>query len=793
MSDSTLYEKSLRLLELPKILSMLADRATSDGAKEMALRLKPEEYAEDAERLLAMTSAAVDISAKRGSPSFRFLKDVSPALSRVELGGVLSMRELLEIKGVLSCARSVRDYYFTDKVSGDPTPLDIHFDLLRTNRYFEERISACILSEDEMADSASPELQSIRRSIAAANARIREVLNKMITSPSYSKVLRENIVTMRGGRYVIPVKSEHKGDVAGLVHDVSSSGQTLFIEPMAVVNANNDIQTLLGKERKEIERILYELSGEAAGFASEIASNYKNLVLLDFTFAKARLAYDLEAFPPAISDDGEIDLHHARHPLIPRDKVVPVDIRLGKEFDTLVITGPNTGGKTVSLKTLGLMSLMAACGLQIPAEEGSKVRIFKRIFADIGDEQSIEQSLSTFSSHMTNITDILTHTDDRTLVIFDELGAGTDPVEGAALAVSIIEECRSLGALVAATTHYAELKVYAMKTPGVENASCEFDVATLRPTYRLLIGIPGRSNAFAIATRIGLGEHIIAHARDLVAGENIRFEDLLDNLEKNRQEMEKEKARAVEYRRETEELSKKAREIEEKLRTEREKMLREARAEAEKLIDDTRAESGRILAELGSLRDRSSLTAEEINAARAMAGTGINKMRKNGVPAAPEIKVEPLPRELVVGDTVEVVKSGVKATVLSLPDKNGNVKIKAGIMTITVNQKELRLSKLPKVKVPEVQVSISRVGGASADMSLDLRGMAADEGIIELDNYLDSASRAGLTEVTIIHGKGTGKLRDAVQARLRETRCVKSFRLGRYGEGESGVTVVTLK
>jgi len=792
MTSSELYQKSQRLLELPKILELLADRTYSDGARARAVNLQPEEYAEDAKRAQDMTTAAVAISAKRGSPSFRGLTDLGAALARVDLGGVLSMRELLAVKGVLSCARQVKDYYFSDKTTGESTPLDLYFDNLRTNRYFEDKIERCIISEDEMADAASPELSSIRKAIANANTKIRDTLNKMITSPSYSKLLQENIVTMRGGRYVVPVKSEHKGDVPGLVHDVSSSGQTMFIEPLSVVNANNEIQTLLGKERKEIERILYELSGEAAGFAGEISSNYTNLVFLDFTFAKARLAYDMEAFPPHLSDDGEVDLIHARHPLIERSKVVPIDLYMGRGFDSLIITGPNTGGKTVSLKTLGLFSLMAACGLHIPARENSKIRVFKRIFADIGDEQSIEQSLSTFSSHMTNITSILSFTDEGSLVIFDELGAGTDPVEGAALAISIIEACRARGTMVAATTHYAELKVYALKTPGVENASCEFDVSTLRPTYRLLIGIPGRSNAFAIASRIGLEDGIINHARDLVAGENIRFEDLLDNLEKNRQEMEKEKAKAVELRRETEELSRKAREMEEKYRKDREKMMAEAKAEAGRLIDDAQRETGRILAELSSLRDRSGLTAEEINAARTMAGTGINKLKRDHAPAEPQVVIPPLERELKIGDTVEVVKSGVKATVLSPADDRGMVSLKAGIMTIKVNKKELRLSNAPKVKLPEVSVTIAHTSGRS-DMSLDLRGMAADEALIELDNYLDAVSRSGLTEVTVIHGKGTGKLRDAVQARLRETRCVKSFRLGRYGEGEAGVTVVSLR
>ncbi|MBR5743406.1 MAG: hypothetical protein IKX85_06335 [Clostridia bacterium] len=429
MTLSDIRARSERLLEYPKILALLAERASSDGAKNMALALRPEEFSEDAERLQALTAAAVKISEKRGSPSFRMLKDVSPAIARVELGGVLSMRELLEIKGVLSCARTVKDYYFADKTQEESSPLDLTFELLRTNRYFEDRIGACILSEDEMADNASPELLAIRRGIAQANARIREILNKMITSPSYSKILQENIITMRGGRYVIPVKNEHRGDVQGLVHDVSSSGQTVFVEPMGVVNANNEIQTLLGRERKEIERILYELSNEAAGFSGEIAANYQNLVLLDFTFAKARLAYDMEAFRPVLSDEGETDLVHARHPLISRDRVVPVDVHIGKSFDTLVITGPNTGGKTVSLKTLGLLTLMAAAGLHVPASEGSRVRVFRRVFADIGDEQSIEQSLSTFSSHMTNIASMLRETDGDTLVIFDELGAGTDRSE----------------------------------------------------------------------------------------------------------------------------------------------------------------------------------------------------------------------------------------------------------------------------------------------------------------------------------------------------------------------------
>lgn len=793
MTSNELFNKSIITLELPKVLAILAEKAVSEGAKNMARNLRPLEYAEDAERLMSQTSAAVFISAKRGSPSFRYLKDVSPSLARIDLGGILSMRELLEIAGILRNTASVKEYYFTDKRQDDATCLDLYFDLLKPNRYFEEKINSCILSEDEMADNASPELASIRRSINNANSRIRDVLQKMISSPSYSKYLQDNLITQRNGRYVLPVRSEHKGDMPGLVHDVSSSGQTLFIEPMPVVEANNEIQTLLNRESKEIERILYELSNEAAGFSADINANYRNLVLLDFIFAKAKLSYDMEAYPPRLSDSGPVRLIHARHPLILRDKVVPIDVTLGDTYDTLVITGPNTGGKTVSLKTLGLLSLMSACGLHIPASEESSCRVFKRIFADIGDEQSIEQSLSTFSSHMTHIVDILANSDEHTLSIYDELGAGTDPVEGAALAMAIIENTRARGSLCAATTHYAELKVFAMKTEGVENASCEFDVKTLRPTYRLVTGIPGRSNAFAIAGRIGLPDEVIEHAKELVAGENMHFEDLLDNLEQNRQQMEKEKQKAELLRREIEELSARAKKHEKEYEIEREKQLALAREEAKKLIEDTRIASDRLISELEQIRRRSSaVEAEELNRARTEAGTSINKMKENTGTLEKPVYIPPLPRKLRIGDTVVIVRTGTSATVLSAEDKNGAVRVQAGIMKINVKTNELRLEDKPKVKLPASNIKVIKSGNSSTGPSLDLRGMTAEEALLDLENYLDDAIQANLTSVTIIHGKGTGKLREAVHDRLRQLkgRSISSYRLGKYGEGETGVTIV---
>ncbi|NCB63799.1 MAG: endonuclease MutS2, partial [Clostridia bacterium] len=593
------FEKSMRTLELPRVLELLSDQAVTEEGKEKALGLRPLTDPDDVGRRLKETSAALDMMTLRGTPAFSGVRSVAAALQRAEMGGALNTRELLDVAALLRSARSAKEY-----VSGEgaKTVIDHLFAALTPNRFLEEKISGAILSEEEIADAASSELADIRRHIRAASSRVRDILQKLISS-SQSKYLQESIITMRSGRYVVPVKAEHKNDVPGLVHDVSGSGGTFFIEPMGVVKTNNELRELGAKEEKEIERILRELSADCAQYRDDIIQNYDMLIALDGVFARAKLSSRMRASEPTIGADG-ILLTKARHPLLDPAKAVANNLWLGGQFDTLVITGPNTGGKTVTLKTIGLLTLMAQCGLHIPVDSDSRVMIFDRVLADIGDEQSIAQNLSTFSSHMTNIVSVLDEADDKTLILFDELGAGTDPVEGAALAAAIIESAREKGALVAATTHYAELKVYAMTTKGVENASCEFDVDSLAPTYKLLIGIPGKSNAFAISERLGLPKYVIDKAAERVDAENVRFEDVLTQLDRQRQEMEKEKDEARKLRREMEDSAKAAREYRERLEKEREKAAERARAEAKVIIDEARAAADEVFAELNEMRRR---------------------------------------------------------------------------------------------------------------------------------------------------------------------------------------------
>ena len=571
-----LFEKSIRVLELPRVLELLERHAVSAAAKERARNLSPSTDFDEVRRLLDETDAARGMIALKGSPSFGGVRPVAEALGRASRGGMLNTRELLDIAGLLTNARRVREYLSDD---GEPTAIDSMFHSLRPNRYLEEKITTAIVSEDEIADAASVELADIRRHKRAAAAKGRQILQKIISSASYKSVLQESIITQRGGRFVVPVKSEFRGQLPGLVHDTSSSGATLFVEPMGVVQANNELKELEAKEEKEIDRILTALSAEAAGFEEDIVWDYDVLVHLDLIFARGELSFDMDAMRPELRRDGSVYLRRARHPLLDKSKAVPIDIELGRSFDTLVITGPNTGGKTVSLKTLGLLCLMTQCGLHIPCADQSAVSVFSAVLADIGDEQSIEQSLSTFSAHMTNIVQILDEADDDSLILFDELGAGTDPVEGAALAIAVIEEARAVGAKVAATTHYAELKTFAMTTAGVENASCEFDVETLAPTYRLLIGIPGKSNAFAISKRLGLPDRVIDNAKQQMSGESVRFEDVLTQLEQKRQALEKEKEETDRLLARREEDARKAREF--RAQMERAKDNARSRGEAE--------------------------------------------------------------------------------------------------------------------------------------------------------------------------------------------------------------------
>lgn len=789
----TQYEKSAATLELPAILAMLARHAVSDAAKERALAVSPSTDAATVKRLLAETSAARGMMVKRGGPSFSGVKDVRASLSRADMGGCLNIRELMDIAGVLGAARQARSYAAGDGRGNEKTCIDGLFNSLITNRFLEDKITGSIAGEDELADAASPELASIRRLIRAASARVRDALQKIISSPSYAKALQDPIITTRSERYVVPVKAEFKNAVPGLVHDVSASGATLFIEPMAAVKANNELRELRAREKAEVERILMELSADCAEHADDITRDFGILVSLDLIFAKAKLSYEYDGMEPEISGRA-VALRRARHPLLPKDTAVPIDLELGGDYDTLVITGPNTGGKTVTLKTIGLMCAMAACGLHLPVADGSCVPVFDAVLADIGDEQSIEQSLSTFSSHMTNIVRILNECGPNTLILFDELGAGTDPTEGAALAISIIEYARARGAVIAATTHYAELKVYATTAKGVMNASCEFDVATLRPTYRLLVGIPGKSNAFAISERLGVPAEIIADAKGRVGTESASFEATIEKLESVRQALERDRGEAQRKLREAEENRKESAKIKIELSMRLEKAELKAKRDAERIIAEARETAEAAFAEIDEMRAR--MNDEEdhraANEARAALRRRLNEAEESFAekPAMPEEKRGPT-RPAVVGDTVELLSMGVKAEVTGI-NKDGSLSLRAGIMNVTARQEEVRVTEAqPKKKVASTGNTTFRQAAVAPE--LDLRGMETLEAIPVMERYIDSAVMGKLHTVTIIHGKGTGALRQAVQQALRKNKAVKSFRLGRYGEGETGVTVVELK
>ena len=788
-----LCEKSMETLELPRVLSLLADQAVTEEGKERARRLRPETDPAEVALRLKETTAAVNKMVLRGSPSFSGVKPVAGSLQRADMGGSLNTRELLDIAGVLAAARSAKEYGESD--GEEKSPIDVLFHSLHPNRFLEDKITGSIVGDGELADSASPELASIRRHIRATESKVRDILQKIISS-SQAKYLQESIITQRSGRYVVPVKSEFKNEIPGLVHDLSGSGSTFFIEPMGVVKANNELRELQAKEEKEIDRILAELSAEAASFREDITLNYDLLIRLDSIFARGKLSARMGAMEPGLSAKS-LCLRRARHPLLPPKTAVANDLSLGEKFDTLVITGPNTGGKTVTLKTIGLLTLMAQCGLHIPAGDGSTIRVCQRVLADIGDEQSIAQSLSTFSSHMSNIVGMLAETDGETLVLFDELGGGTDPVEGAALAAAIIEHARSLGALVAATTHYAELKVYAMTTPGVENASCEFDVETLAPTYRLLVGIPGKSNAFAISQRLGLPQEIIQQAAARVSAENVRFEDVLTKLDQQRQEMEKEQRQAAQLRLEMEQAAAKAQEYRDSLQKEKEKNEARAKAEARAILDEARRTADEVFRELGDMRKKAQKEQDwqAVNDQRAGLRHRLNEAEdKLGVreKAAPP----PMLRPAQKGDTVTILKTGTQGTVLSV-NKDGVLQLQAGILRITAKQEEVRVvegeTQTQKAARQYIQRTEHKLRSLGAKAEVDLRGMTTDEAEMTLSQFLDRAIMGNLTQVTVIHGKGTGAVRKAVHTYLKRCKGVASFRLGRYGEGEDGVTIVALK
>ena len=794
---NTLFEKSIRTLELPGVLEMLASLAVSDAAKEKCRGLSPVCDLEEAVRLQEETQSARERLGLYGSPSFSGVKDVSRALNRADHGGVLNTRELLDVADLLTASRRVAEYD-RDR-QGEKTVLDHLFSALHTNKFLEDKIRGAILDEETIADSASPELADIRRKMRLAASKGRQILQRIISSPSYAKVLQEALITQRDGRFVVPVKAECKGSIPGLVHDISSSGATLFVEPMGVVQANNELKELQAREEKEIDRILRILSGECAAQMMNILYDYDILVHLDVIFARGQLSYRMNAAKPILARRGGIVLRRARHPLLDQAKAVPISLELGNSYDTLVITGPNTGGKTVTLKTIGLLTLMAQCGLQIPTDDGCRLRVFDRVLADVGDEQSIEQSLSTFSAHMSNTVEILRQADENSLLLFDELGAGTDPVEGAALAIAIIQNGRSKGSLIAATTHYAEMKTFAMTTAGVENASCEFDVATLRPTYRLLIGIPGKSNAFAISRRLGLDEEVIAAAKAQMDSESIRFEDVLTQLEEKRQRLEKAQAEADRLWQQSQEDARKARTFREQMEKAKENARSKGENEARRIVRQAQQQVDEIFAELDELRRKMQQQADfqAINDAKVSARKHMNAAQEALHLREETPEPETPSRPIAAGDRVELPGVRTAATVVQV-NGDGSLVLQAGKMKMTAKPGQVRLIEgQPPVKK---QAAAPKTGPAPslhlerrASSELDIRGYETLEAESVVENYLDAAVMAKLETVTIIHGKGTGALRKAVHEILRRSKAVKSFRLGRYGEGEAGVTVVELK
>lgn len=786
-------------LELDKILKMLSDTASSADAKEMALQLKPQADFFEVTELLDKTESAYILIAKFGAPSFHGLQNVNNALSRANAGGSLSAGELLKIATTLKIIRGITLWH--EKCAGLETALDDLFNSLYPNKYLEEKITNAIISETEISDNASPELKEIRRKKRHYENKIREQLDSMIHSSHYSKILRDGIITQRNGRFVVPVKAENRSEVSGMVHDTSGSGATVFIEPTAVVEANNEIKVLESREADEIERILGELSQMAGEFQDTIKISFDSGTLLDLYFAKAHLAYKMKASRPIINNAGEILLKKARHPLISQKMVVPVDISLGIDFDSLVITGANTGGKTVSIKTIGLLTLMAECGLMLPVSDNSRVSVFDNILADIGDEQSIEQSLSTFSSHMTTIVDIIKNANDKSLVLIDELGAGTDPVEGAALAVSILENLRQKGAKIASTTHYSELKEYALKTDRVENGCCEFDVATLKPTYRLLIGMPGRSNALAIAGRLGINEDIIDFAKALISEENTRFEDAVDtletarkNLENDRQKLENEKQNIIRQKENAEKTFEKAKE-------QSEKEIEKAKRDAERIVENARRAGNSLLLEIEQLKKE---LAKEKNhqeiarKAKAAMGKQLDKMDEISYSLLENDEGDySLPRPLEIGDRVFVKSLGGEAEVISIYQQKKSVQVQSGMLKMKADISDIRLIGEKKQTKKQSGVRTVHNGSgnktASANSSIDLRGTTVEEAMLDLDKFIDSILRTGLNEITIIHGKGTGALRKGIHTYLRKHPNIRTFRVGTFGEGEEGVTIAELK
>ena len=785
-----MQKRNLRVLEYYKILDMLAAHVITDMGREACLNLEPSSNPDEIRDMQAQTEEANTILAYNGANPMAYFRDVREYLKLSSVGATLSPKALLDVAEALKASRVVRSALVTDR---EDTPLLTELgSRLATNRNLEEEIFSAILSEDEISDHASTDLYNIRRHMRQINDKVREKLNSIIRSSTMQKYLQDAIITMRNDRYVVPVKAECRQFVPGLVHDQSGSGSTLFIEPLSVVEAGNELKQWIAKEKQEIERILSEFSARVAPDAPLIAKNLEILSNVDMIFAKAMLGREMKAVPPKLNTEGRINLRRARHPLIDPEKVVPSNLWLGGDFTTLIITGPNTGGKTVTLKTVGLLALMTQSGMQIPADFGSEMAIFDEVFADIGDEQSIEQSLSTFSSHMTNIVNILDNVTDKSLALFDELGAGTDPTEGAALAMSILEHLLKIHVTTMATTHYSELKVFALSTRGVENASVEFNVETLRPTYRLSIGVPGKSNAFEISRKLGLPDFLIEDAGERLTKDQVAFEDVIANAEYHRQVAEKERKLAEQAHIETTRLRDEAEKLQKELAARREDEIRKAKAEARKVLVKAQREAEQIITDLKKVRANANVKEHELHELRGRLQDNIDAtsetIAKNDAGEAP--------KTVNIGDTVELINLGVKAEILTKPDAKGECTVQAGALKLKANLKNMRMSKPDKPK----NNARKKAGGGTSGVSVraverecDVRGMNVEEAILAIDMFLDGAMLNKLNEVQIIHGKGTGVLRAGVQRHLRSHPGVQEFRLGRYGEGEDGVTVVTLK
>lgn len=787
-------------LELHKILELLSNECSSEMSKKLALNTKPNYELNIVKKEINKTDTAFGLSVRFGTPIFHNISDITDSIKLADSGSSLSLKELLKVKDVLIQSHELIAY--RRQFADEETSIDYLFDSIFANEHLEKRLQSAILNEEELADDASPELLRIRKKINQSSIRIRENLEKMIHSKSTQKYLQEAIITVRDGRFVVPVKTENKSDVPGLIHATSGSGSTIFVEPISVVEANNDIQILMGEEKDEVNRIISELSSLCADFKEQFYSNINAIKQLDLYFSKANLAAKMHAMAPEITDDGVIKLKKARHPLIDKDKVVPIDFNAGSENQAVVITGPNTGGKTVILKTVGLLTLMTMCGLLIPVSDGSVISVFDKILVDIGDSQSIEQSLSTFSSHMNKVIEILNIADSKSLVLLDELGSGTDPVEGAALAVSIINKLKENGAEIVTTTHYQELKMYALETDGIINASCEFDTKTLQPTYMLIFGTPGKSNAFEIALKLGMQEDIIESSKQLINNENKQFENILEKLEKERQRYESNRVAAENYKREVRDLKHELESKRAKLEESKQKILDKASREANAIVSRVTRQSDALIDELEEIRKQKNKKDFENKSieAKHRAKNIINKLYIDANPISESNKnAYILPRPLKKGDSVTITDTNGKGTVVSLPDNSGFCYIQAGIMKTKIHISKLRLNENEKVTLNNKKIinkvstkDVKSVAERKASMELDIRGYSVDEGLYEVDRFIDNAILSHIGVITIIHGKGTGVLKSAVRDHLRHHRQVKSSRRGIYGEGEDGVTVAEL-